>query len=221
MFRNTGYTGWLSSEILTAPVLSALPWIEHGFGTREGPRSQEGMATLRQIHSSLVLLADRDGLAGEGDALVTRQPGVMVSIRTADCLPILLADERTGAAAAVHAGWRGSAARIVQVTLERMRREFGTEASEVYAAIGPGIGGCCYHVGAEVRERFAIPGPGMLDLARENLRQLLDAGLAEDRIGMLQRCTACEPALFHSWRREKHAAGRMISFIGVKGKEVR
>lgn len=171
------------------------------------------MASLKQIHSSIVLPAGQVGRAGEGDALVTARAGVAVSVRTADCYPLLLADHRNRALAAVHAGWRGTAAHIVLRTLEEMHRLYGTQAADVYAAIGPGIGECCYEVGAEVARQFDLAEAGRIDLAAMNRRQLLDAGLAEARIDVLGGCTKCDAHLFHSYRRDQLAAGRMVSFI--------
>jgi YfiH family protein len=192
-----------------------LDWVEHGFGTRNADLDQAAMASLKQIHSHVVLTAERPGCSGEGDALVTRTPGVAVSVRTADCFPILLADPETRAIAAVHAGWRGTAAGIVTATLARMHSEFGTLAENVYAAIGPGIGACCYEVGAEVARQFGLHEPGRLDLAVENRNQLIAAGLKPDRIELAGGCTFCNPGQFYSWRRDHDRAGRMISFIRV------
>ena len=124
-------------------MLSELEWLEHGFGTKSAPLSQEGMATLKQIHSAQVLVAEAAGLIGEGDALVTARAGVTVSVRTADCYPILLADVEQRVVAAVHAGWRGTHAEIVIEALRKMQ----SDPRNVRAAIGPGIGKCCYHVG--------------------------------------------------------------------------
>ncbi len=140
-------------DVLSSPILEPFPWLDHGFGTRQAPLSQGGMASLKQIHSSLSLVADRrEGCVGEGDALLTGEAGVTVSIRTADCLPILLADSVTRAVAAVHAGWRGTHAHIVKETIERMRSEFGSAAANIVAAIGPGIGACCYEGRRRCRE---------------------------------------------------------------------
>jgi YfiH family protein len=192
------------------------PWLRHGFGTKAAPLSQDEMVSLRQIHSTDVLLAgDRPGCAGEGDALITAQPGVPVSVRTADCYPILLVDPVVRAVAAVHAGWRGTAGRIVIKTLDRMREEFGADASRMFAAIGPGIGECCYEVGAEVAAQFGRNTPGKLNLAEENRKQLVSAGLAESHIDRMGLCTRCDSEQFHSYRRDKDEAGRMISFIGI------
>ncbi len=173
------------------------------------------MASLKQIHSNVSLVAREPGCAGEGDALVTSEPGVAISVRTADCFPILLVDAQTRAVAAVHAGWRGSAAGVVRTSLDRMRREFGTEPGNVFAAIGPGIGACCYEVGVEVSRQFGKLEAGKLDLAVENRNQLIAAGLQPDRIELVGGCTFCHPAQFFSWRRDHDRAGRMISFIRV------
>jgi YfiH family protein len=202
--------------VLTSPILESLPWLEHGFGTRQAPLSQDGMASLKQIHSSLSLVADRrEGCVGEGDALVTGEAGITVSIRTADCLPILLADPVGRAVAAIHAGWRGTHAHIVTETIGRMRSEFGSEAAKLVAAIGPGIGPCCYEVGEDVARLFGMERAGRLDLASANVSQLIDAGVPRDQIGVSGRCTFCDPVQFYSWRRDHDRAGRMISFIGV------
>ena len=169
------------------------------------------MASLKQVHSDRVLLAAcATGVIGEADALIVAEPGVTISIRTADCLPILLADGRTGAIAAVHAGWRGTAASIGVRALERMRAEFGTRPEDVVAAIGPGIGVCCYEVGAEVARQFGEP-VGKIDLAAHNRRQLVQAGVGH--VDVVSPCTYCEGDTFFSYRREGERAGRMISFI--------
>jgi YfiH family protein len=190
-------------------------WLEHGFGTRHASLDQDAMASLKQIHSDISFTAERPGCAGEGDALITRARGVAVSVRTADCFPILLADPATRSVAAVHAGWRGTAAGVAMSTLARMRNEFGTHAENVYAAIGPGIGQCCYEVGVEVAQQFGMREAGHVDLAVENRKQLLAAGLKPERIEQVGGCTFCNPAQFFSWRRDHDRAGRMISFIRV------
>lgn len=175
------------------------------------------MASLRQIHSSVSLVANQpEGCVGEGDALLTRETGITVSVRTADCYPILLADVRRRAVAAVHAGWRGTAEEIVVKTLERMRAEFGSEAGDIVAAIGPGIGPCCYEVGADVARRFGGVSACRLDLSEENRRQLASRGVPEAKISAAGECTFCNSARFYSWRRDHESAGRMISYIRIK-----
>ena len=201
-------------DILTSPLLERLPWIEHGFGTRHAPLSQDGMASLKQIHSVVPLVADRpEGCVGEGDALLTDEPGVTVSVRTADCFPVLLVDLHHHSVAAIHAGWRGTADGVVVAALRRMRAEFGTNAVDISAAIGPGIGACCYEVGEEVARRFGLTRAGRVDLAAANLRQLTEYGVPREQISLAGACTFCDPARFYSWRRDRESAGRMISYI--------
>ena len=125
------------------------------------------LATLRQIHSGAVhvlrreevasgRLATADGRATlRGDGMMTNLPGLLLGIQTADCIPVLLADGKGKAVAAFHAGWRGTLARIVERGVGRMRLEYGTRPKDIMAAIGPGIGPCCYSVGDEVRYEFA------------------------------------------------------------------
>jgi polyphenol oxidase len=113
--------------------------------------------TLRQIHSDLAhraKAASRASEAPRGDALITRDPGVLLVVQTADCIPILLADTKRQAVAAIHSGWRGTLKRIAAKTLGRMHMEFGTQPEDVIAALGPGIGRCCYEVGSEVARDF-------------------------------------------------------------------
>lgn len=116
------------------------------------------MVTLRQIHSDIVQVVESHHAPQRrlpGDALVTREPGLLLAVQTADCVPILLADTRTHAVAAIHAGWRGTLKRIAEKALGRMRMQFGTRPEDVLAALGPAIGGCCYEVGHEVAKEFA------------------------------------------------------------------
>jgi polyphenol oxidase len=119
---------------------------------------------LRQIHSDIVyVVGAADVPQGEhppqGDALITRERGVLLGVQTADCVPILLADTKRRAVAAIHSGWRGTAQRIAEKTLGRMQMEFGTRPQDVIAAIGPGIGQCCYEVGHEVIKEFGAKFP--------------------------------------------------------------
>jgi YfiH family protein len=118
------------------------------------------MTLVRQIHSDIVheFGAPADG-APRGDALITRAPGLLLAVGTADCVPILLADPRNRAVAAIHAGWRGTLARIAEKTLGRLQMSFATRPADVVAVIGPAIGGCCYQVGPEVVQAFAAKFP--------------------------------------------------------------
>lgn len=122
------------------------------------------LVTLRQFHSDVIQMAAAPcDEAPKADALVTNTPGLLLGVQTADCVPILLADTRRRAVAAIHAGWRGTLARIAVKTLGRMGIEFGTEPNDVVAALGPAIGRCCYEVGPEVAQEFAAQFPSAAD----------------------------------------------------------
>jgi YfiH family protein len=125
---------------------------------------QMHLVTLRQIHSDAMHIAAAPAPdACNADALATRAPGLLLGVQTADCVPILLADTRQRVVAAIHAGWRGTLARIAVKALGRMRMEFGTRPRDVVAALGPAIGRCCYEVGPEVAQAFAAQFPGAKD----------------------------------------------------------
>jgi polyphenol oxidase len=174
------------------------------------------LATLKQVHSAKFILANgRKGMLGQGDALLENTPGAVVAVKTADCLPILLVDERLRAVAAVHAGWRGTAANIAQHAVDEMAERFGSRPEDLHAAIGPGIGVCCYEVGPEVAEKFDQKGRIHLDLTAENEWQLTQAGVTPARIYASNLCTMCR-AEFHSFRRDKEQAGRLHSFVGIR-----
>lgn len=134
--------------------------LEAGGGrTAEGARPSRAqrwkLITLRQIHSDIIHHVDAEPDAPlTGDGLVTATPGLLLGIQTADCFPILLVDAKRRAVGVFHAGWRGTVKRIVEKGVGEMHRWFGTRPEDIKAAIGPGIGGCCYEVGEEVRTKF-------------------------------------------------------------------
>lgn len=170
--------------------------------------------TLRQIHSDRVLnaagLKDRER---QGDALITNEIGKCIGVRTADCVPILLVDSRNRAVAAVHAGWRGTAAAIIKHAIDKMRADFETAAADLFAAMGPCIRACCYEVGPEVAAHFNLTGRCNVDLPQANQRQMEAAGVPPDHIFDSGCCTACGLAQFFSYRREPNNPGRMITSI--------
>ena len=208
-----------SRHVYRVPQLDSLDWLVHGFGTRvaEIPTIFHNLATLQQVHSVRCVRAmGRSGLIGQGDALLDDTPGAVVAVSTADCIPILLVDERRRAVAAVHAGWRGTAAGIARRAVGAMRNGFGSEPSDLHAAIGPGIGKCCYEVGPEVAAQFGEQGRAHIDLAAENRRQLAEAGVTPDRIYASNLCTMCRPEEFYSFRRDREMVGRLYSFVGIR-----
>lgn len=200
------------------------------FGLAAGLSDRPLLAT-RQVHGRRVVTAEEaaegpleaDGIAARCGR---RTPG-FPAVRTADCVPILLADRSGRAVAAAHAGWRGTAAGIAGEAVRAMAR-LGVEPSRLLAALGPAIGGCCYEVDEAVARAVEAPSGGAaeslsrrvagrrpsLDLRQANRRQLERAGLPPDSIHVAPWCTRCDRELFFSYRREGAAAGRMLSGIG-------
>jgi YfiH family protein len=195
------------------------------------------LAACWQVHGHQVLVVrDPEDPRPEGercDALATDLKGLLLGVKTADCVPVVIGDARTGACAAAHAGWRGTLAGIVSHTLARMREEFGTEARDVRAAVGPAALGCCYEVGGEVvgafREKFedadtlfkpTREGHALVDLHEANRRQLVAAGVPAGRVHLLPLCTMCRTDLFFSYRNDRRThgrTGRLLSVIGRRG----
>lgn len=182
-------------DILRARIFADLPWLVHGFSTRQGGvskcyggetlnlgvtpadekdavlRNRELFAKsigainpsgtpwplleLKQIHSALVHRIDKlPKSLLTGDGLITSTPGLLLAIKTADCTPVLVVDSKRRVVGAFHAGWRGTAARVVEKGIGEMRRQFGSDPRNLRAAIGPCIGKCCYVVGHEVEAEF-------------------------------------------------------------------
>ncbi len=172
---------------------------------------------VEQVHSGRVVAADRAPC--EADGVTCDRPGEAVRVVTADCVPVLLATRDGRRVAAVHAGWKGTLARIVETAVRRLRD--GND-SGVTAYIGPAIGPCCYTVGEERLAAFQAAFPGWvqtagrrtLDLPALNARMLERAGLREDEVHREDRCTACSIGLCCSYRRDGDAAGRMAAVIG-------
>lgn len=182
---------------------------------------------LKQVHSGIVRVMEDTSAAGEaveGDAAITSLAGVLLSVQTADCVPILLSDLRARAVAAIHAGWRGTAAHIVEMAVRELERQYSVAPRDVVAAIGPHIGPCCYEIGEEVvesiQDSFAIERRPEwtrphLNLAEANRRQLSIAGVPEEQIEISSLCTRCREDLFFSYRREGTRTGHMLSIIGI------
>ncbi len=195
---------------------------------------------VRQVHGSDVLVVD-EALAGRDkfprllldgddtyDAMVTDLPNLSLAISTADCLPIFLVDPHRPAVGAVHAGWRSSVKGVVAHALQKMQDVYGSDPAECYAAVGPGIGGCCYEVDApvigplertwsawEACARRSGPDRWLLDLSQLNIAMLEAEGMRRECIFDAGLCTACRSDLFYSYRAEKPKTGRMISLIAL------
>ena len=162
----------------------------------------------------------------DSDALITDVPSVVLTILTADCVPILLYDKKQQVIAAVHAGWKGTKAKIVSKTIKKMLSQYRSNPTDIMVGIAPSIGACCYEVGYDVAEHFMHIPKGctakadkyMLDLPYINKQQLLDVGIKEKNIEMSNLCTACEVERFFSYRKEKGCSGRFMSMIALNEK---
>lgn len=237
-------------HLVQSPLLRSVPGVYHAFlgvDPVEGRGRKQRLAqlfsipsdavgTLKQVHSAAVLAfepGDADvpgGWKREGDGLWTAAAGTGVGVHTADCVPILLAHRGAPFAAAVHAGWRGLSAGIVETAVRAVAARLGEAAlSGVTAAAGPCARACCYEVGEETAEALAgVPGaagrlrPGggsgrwFADLQEIALSALSAAGVPRTRLEGVGPCTVCSPR-FHSYRREKTLTGRQLSFIYMIG----
>jgi YfiH family protein len=229
-------------------------WAEHLFTTRQlelrGADSssnewsqalaavgatRDDLLRVKQIHGRTVRVVRQGSnrsaevsVRPDADAIVSHDPGSVLAVQVADCVPLLMVDTQLGAVAAVHAGWRGTLAQIAAAAVETMTREFGTRPRDLVAAIGPSIGPCCYQVGREVTDAFAASGATEAQLARwfrhidddvrldlwtVNRDQLVAAGVAPERIHVCGLCTRTHSHHFDSYRAHGPGAGRMAALI--------
>ncbi len=224
-------------EIIRVLEWDEYPWLIHGFSTRAagdfmGRLDDEvvtrifaggnATATPRQAHSDRVTRADCGWRSAypEADAVVTDRPGILVGVRTADCAPVLLVDPVRKTVAAVHAGWRGVVAGVLENSLDKLSGEFGSRTEDIEAAVGPAIGACCFEVGPEVASRFApefvIPRESRphVDLTAAARKRLERRGV--QRVIYVSECTKCGVDRFFSHRGEGAGAGRALSMIGIR-----
>lgn len=227
--------------------MSSTDGVTHFFGTRGAPRDlvpakHIGTVTsalplyplvvsAKQVHGTEVVVLDRPLKAGiplpkDGDALISDQPNVLLTVRTADCVPLLLYDPQCRVIATVHAGWRGAIGGIVPKTLSVMQERFGCHARDIRVAIGPSARICCYEVGEEVicslktvfRDWPSVVEPvnakkGKLNFQGLVQSQALHAGVLEQAVHHVGLCTICRTDLFYSYRREGSTNGTMVSGI--------
>ncbi len=219
------------AEALCDPVLMDLG-VEHGFG-RRGSRVPETTCFPRQVHGTQVWCVESGGPGPEqrpveADATVSCEREIPVGIVTADCVPLLASVADGSAVAAIHAGWRGLAAGVIERGLAMLRMK--APGSPIHLAIGPGARGCCYEVdepvcralGARYRGQLAgdvlrpagRPGHHLLDLSALAERIVVDLGIEGAHLGLVHRvCTICDPIRFESFRRDGASAGRLRHFI--------
>ncbi len=216
-----------------SPLLAGVPGLIHGFTLRDGGDFRAGpppgwtraagassLRLLEQVHGAAVASPDAPPGRPRADGWAGRPgPGVLLGIRTADCVPVILCHPPTRTLGLAHAGWRGLAGGIVERVLEAM----GVPARQVLAAVGPAIGPCCYQVGSEVVRAvgfpFARPWPGRtdrfrLDLAAAVADRLARLGVPGPRIDRVGGCTACHTDRYFSYRAEGAGTGRLCAFAG-------
>ena len=204
--------------------------LARAFGTKV-----ERLVTVTQVHGTDLLVIDTPNpdyahfQKIECDGIITNQPGVMIGVCVADCAPVLLLDPVNRVVAALHAGWKGTAAEIAKKGINALVTMFGSDPAAILAAVGPVIGRCCYEVDAPVRDEFlkaggcwdeaavaAGTGKWQLDLSRANVHQLLEAGVPRENIETTELCVSCNKAMFFSYRRDRGETGRQMGFIMLK-----
>lgn len=219
----------LGSNTLDSPhnVEGNRSLLARSFGT-----TLDRVLTVTQVHGTDLLVIDSPNhelahfLKLECDGIVTNQPGIMIAVCVADCVPILLHDPVKGVVAALHAGWQGTVGNIAGKGVEAMTKMFDCNAKDILAAIGPAIGRCCYEVDAPVRDAFKKAGLAwdlfttengegkwLLDLTAVNRKLLTDAGLADGQVQSSELCVCCNQELFFSYRRDDGDTGRQAGFI--------
>lgn len=196
--------------------------------------------TAQQVHSARITLVgqaecgrgalDKISRIPNTDALVTAEEDVCLMVLSADCVPVLLYDPEKRVAAAIHAGWRGTAAQIVRQTIEFMHEKWGCSPVHIRAGIGPSIGPCCFETGEEVAQVFTALFPDHPEICRPGRKEgkfqvnlwetnrltLQQAGVLPGHIEVAGMCTVCHPDHFFSYRRDGQAAGRFGAGIMVK-----
>ncbi len=224
--------------VFTIPRFEQIPYLIHGFGSREWTENEFKMRPewkgfqllyLNQIHSNLIHFIDKPIQEKlKGDAIVTNLPLLLIIIKTADCLPVLIVDEKQQVIAAVHCGWRGTSKGVIRKVIQGMRERYGCLTSSLLVAMGPCIKRECYEVGDKVVRSFEKQGLStkffsrhphnpdkfLFDLREANLAQMEELGVERGNIFMIDVCTHCCPDL-DSYRRDKDKAGRLLSFVGM------
>jgi YfiH family protein len=217
-------------------------WGDHPAAVAENRRrlaSAIGVATpiyvARQVHGAAVAVVragdDPDAIAAtDADALCSGDARVPLGVFVADCVPALIADPRTGAVAAVHAGWRGTVAGVLPAAVRALRDRFGANPGDLRVALGPAIGRCCFEVGAEVVAAFepalagmdggvvhpsprGVEGKWHIDLRLANRLLLERAGVAPDAIDASSECTHCDRLRFYSYRRDRDRGGQQMGVV--------
>ncbi len=180
-----------------------------------------------QKHTDKIIVLDFLHEPSVGDAVITREKGVLIGVKAADCVPILLYEREKGVVGAVHAGWRGTAAGILKKAIRTIIDRYSGEGRNIAVGIGPSIKGCCYAVDHDVVDAVVREtGEGRycskkgdkyyLDLPSANKEQALSFGVPSENIWLSDSCTFCNPDRFYSYRYSKGSTGRQAGFIGLR-----
>lgn len=237
----TSFSELIAAESTRHGGISSMPYqsLNLGFNTDDTPENTAEnrrlfftalgfdpaqVASSHQCHSTNILLATQPGRFDGYDALITAVPGVVVAVSIADCVPILIYDVGKRVVAAIHAGWRGTAGGIVSKTVQTMQQEFGTWPGDCFAYVGTCIDETSFVVGPEVAEAFDTafvqaghqPDKFLVNLKAANARQLIDAGIPTNQIGISPYSTVLNNDDYFSHRAERGQTGRMLAIIGLK-----
>lgn len=234
LFSSSPSLRWLQAE-----SWNQFPGLLHGFSGRMRDRAEIhaqlqaerlNLYTLKQVHGDDVLIIKSDmneERKPEADGMITNEPGLLLGIATADCVPVLMVAPEQRLIAALHAGWRGTLKGISKQAIQRLAETWGVNPRELWVALGPSIDVCCYEVGREVGESLqgrwgtqdsatwhTKGDKGFLDLRAINRTQCEQAGVPREQVQLVGPCTFCDSSRFTSYRREGPSAERQLSVIG-------
>lgn len=230
--KNTDYPYHFSLALHTGEELQKILENRKKLSTQIAPHYSFVIAN--QTHSSHIQIIkekkdqgykEKSTAIEDCDGLISNVKGVVLSILTADCVPLLFYDKVKHIIAVAHAGWRGTDKKIAGKIIDKMTKEFASNPKDIIVHIAPSIRGCCYEVGFDVAKHFldfpkALVSKDndkyMLDLAMVNKEQLVEKGLPHQNITLSKACTSCENERFFSYRKEKGCTGRFLSLIALK-----
>ena len=204
---------------------------ENGISNLQSIKSDfkvENVVYLNQIHSDIIEVYngvnEEEFIKKEGDAIITKEIDTAIGAFTADCVPIILVDNKNKVIAAIHSGWKGTISSIVLKSVNKMITEFNCDVNNIKAYIGPHIRKCCYEISEELKEKFI----GQFDIPEEELfhgrklsmekcieQDLLKANIKKENINSLNLCTYCSKEPLHSYRKSSGSYGRLFAFAYI------
>ena len=233
---NKNYTVNRQKTLVKNRKINSIPGISEAFTTRRIKNKNsvkkalkiKKLHNLKQVHGNRVVAAGKRFKTGvKADAIITSETNTPIAVKVADCVAMIIVDPRNKAVAAVHAGWRGTAKRIIVKAIKAMKKKFKSRPSEMIVSLSPAIRSCCYETGKDIYNKlkkdgdfsniFTIRGGRVyMDLHKANKNLLLRAGLRNKNIYVNDICTFCNRKLYHSYRRDGKKAGRMYSIVQIE-----